>query len=49
VLGYLVSLYGIYILTVGLRELHGTTTTRALLAALVPNLLMLAWSLYTLF
>lgn len=42
ILGYLVNLYGVYITMVGLRELHGTSTTRALLAALVPTLLSLA-------
>ena len=42
ILGYLASLYGIYITTVGLKEMHGTTTTRALLAALVPSLFGLA-------
>ncbi len=44
VLGYLAFLYGIYVTAVGLRELHGTTTTRALLAALVPLLLFLVVS-----
>lgn len=38
-LGYLVALYGVYVTTIALREMHGTTTTRALLAALVPALL----------
>lgn len=42
VVGYLISLYGIYVTTVGLREMHGTTTPRALLAALVPSLFGLA-------
>lgn len=44
VLGYLISLYGIYVTTIGLRELHSTTTIRALLAALTPHLLLLAGS-----
>ena len=48
-LGYLASLYGIYVFTVGLREVHGTTTTQALLAALVPSLLALVWFAYALF
>lgn len=39
VLGYLATLYGVYVTTVGLREMHGTSTARALLAALVPTLL----------
>ena len=42
ILGYLVSLYGIYITTVGLREMHETTTIRAFLAALLPALIGLA-------
>lgn len=42
ILGYLVGLYGVYITTIGLRELHATSTTRALLASLVPTLLSLA-------
>ena len=48
VLGLLVNLYGIYVVTVGLREMHGTTTGRALLAVIVPYVLPLAWSFYTL-
>lgn len=39
ILGYLVNVYGIYVTAMGLKELHGATTTRALLAALVPYLL----------
>jgi len=49
VVGYLFSLYAIYVLTVGLRELHGTTTTRALLATLTPSLIALVWFVYALF
>ena len=45
ILGYLVSLYGVYVTTVGLREMHGTTTTRALLAALVPYLIGISFAL----
>lgn len=48
ILGYLVSLYGVYVTTVGLREMHGTTTTRALLAALVPYLIGISFALPTL-
>ena len=36
ILGYLASIYGIYVATVGLRERHGTSATRALQAALLP-------------
>ena len=42
ILGYLASIYGIYVTTVGLKEMHGTSTTQALLAALIPTLLSLA-------
>lgn len=49
VLGYLLGLYGIYVVAIGLREMHGTTTARALLAALIPYLLQLAWSATALF
>lgn len=34
VVGYLAILYGVYVVTIGLREVHRTTTVRALLAAL---------------
>jgi hypothetical protein len=48
VLGYLASLYGVYVLTVALRDLHGTTTLRALLAAALPALLSLSFTVATL-
>lgn len=47
-LGYLASLYGVYVTVVGLRELHGTTTVRASLAVLVPFLIGLAPLIFTL-
>lgn len=49
VLGLLAEPYGVYIAAVGVREMHGTTTVRALLAVLVPYLLPFAWGVYTLF
>ena len=49
VLGYLATLYGIYVTTVGLKEMHATSTTRALLAALVPALLGLAAAAFSFF
>ena len=49
ILGYLVMLYGIYVTTVGLREMHGTSTARALLAALVPTLFSLLFLVPALF
>ena len=49
ILGYLASIYGIYMTTIGLREMHGTSTTRALLAALFPTLLTLLFLVPALF
>lgn len=46
--GYPVTFYGVYVRTLGIRELHDTTTTRALLATLVPLLISLASLLFTL-
>ena len=45
ILGYLVALYGIYVRTVGYKEMHTTTTTRALLAALGPAVISLLLTL----
>ncbi len=36
ILGWLLSLYGIYLGIVGVREVHGTTTGRAALVVLLP-------------
>ena len=49
ILGYLASIYGIYVTTMGLREMHETSTTRALLAALFPTLLSLLFLVPALF
>jgi hypothetical protein len=49
ILGYLVMLYGVYVTTMGLREMHGTSTARALLAALVPDLFSLLFLVPALF
>lgn len=49
ILGYLATLYGIYVVAMGLKELHGTTMTRAFLAAAVPALLSLATTVLVLF
>ena len=49
VVGYLASLYGLYVTMVGIRELHETSATRALLAVSVPALMFAAttvWSLW---
>ncbi len=47
--GHLASLYGLYVTMVGVRELHETSTARALLALSVPALVFAAstvWSLW---
>lgn len=49
VLGYLAGPYSAYVAAVGLREMHGTTTVRALLVVLVPYLLPVVWGLYIVF
>lgn len=41
VLGYAIGLYALYVSAVGIRDLHATNTTRALLVTLVPALLTL--------
>ena len=40
--GWIFSLYRLYLATVGVREAHGTTTGRALLVVLLPAILVLA-------
>ena len=40
-IGWLASLYRLYLATVGIREMHGTTTGRALLIVLLPAILVL--------
>ena len=41
-IGWIFSLYRLYLATVGIREMHGTTTGRALLVVLLPAILVLA-------
>jgi hypothetical protein len=36
IIGWLLSLYGIYLAVVGIREMHGTTTGKAVLVVLIP-------------
>ncbi len=48
-IGFLVGLYSCYIVMIGVREGHATTTRRALLAALIPLLIGLASLAFTLF
>jgi hypothetical protein len=40
--GWLFSLYRLYLATVGIREMHATTTGKALLIVLLPAILILA-------
>jgi hypothetical protein len=40
-IGLLASLYRLYLATVGIREMHATTTGRALLVVLLPAILIL--------
>ena len=40
-IGWLFSLYRLYLATVGIREMHATTTGRALLVVLLPAILIL--------
>ena len=40
--GWIFSLYRLYLATVGIREVHGTSTGRALLVVLLPAILVLA-------
>ena len=47
VVGYLASAYGLYVTVLGIRELHETSTARALLAVLVPSLVFLADIVWT--
>jgi hypothetical protein len=40
-IGWIFSLYRLYLATVGTREMHATTTGRALLVVLLPAILIL--------
>jgi hypothetical protein len=40
-IGWIFSLYRLYLATVGIREMHSTTTGRALLVVLLPAILIL--------
>jgi hypothetical protein len=41
-IGWIFSLYRLYLATVGIREMHATTTGKALLVVLLPAILILA-------
>ena len=45
VIGGLLGLYGIYLAVVGIREMHGTTTGKALVVVLFPFLVVLVLAL----
>jgi hypothetical protein len=45
IIGGLLSLYGIYLSVVGIREIHGTTTGKAVLVVLIPVILILLLAL----
>ena len=40
-IGWIASLYRLYLATVGIREMHATTTGKALLVVLLPAILIL--------
>ena len=45
IIGWLLSLYGIYLSVVGIREMHGTTTGKAVLVVLIPMVVVLVLAL----
>ena len=45
IIGGLLSLYGIYLSVVGIREMHGTTTGKALLVVLIPVIVVVVLAL----
>jgi len=45
IIGGLLSLYGIYLAVVGIREMHGTTTGKAVVVVLFPVILILVLAL----
>jgi hypothetical protein len=45
IVGGLLSLYGIYLSVVGIREMHGTTTGKALLVVLIPVIVVVVLAL----
>jgi hypothetical protein len=44
-IGGLLGLYGIYLAVVGIREMHGTTTGKAVVVVLFPVILILVLAL----
>jgi hypothetical protein len=45
IIGGLLSLYGIYLSVVGIREMHGTTTGKAVLVVLIPVIVVVVLAL----
>ena len=45
IIGGLLSLYGIYLAVVGIREMHGTTTGKAVLVVLIPVIVVVVLAL----
>ena len=45
IIGWLLSLYGIYLSVVGIREMHGTTTGKAVLVVLIPVIVVVVLAL----
>lgn len=45
IVGWLLGLYGIYLSIVGIREMHGTTTGKAVLVVLIPVIVILVLAL----
>jgi len=44
-IGGLLGLYGIYLAVVGIREMHGTTTSKALIVVLLPAIVIVVLAL----
>ena len=42
-IGWIFSLYRLYLATVGIRKINATTTAKALLVVLIPAILVLVW------
>lgn len=49
IVGYIAIFYLVYVYTMGFKELHAASTTRALLAALVPTLLSFSFAILSIF
>jgi len=45
IIGPLISIYGIYLAIVGIREIHQTTTSKAVLVVLIPTVIIIVLAL----